>query len=62
MAKEAEEKTIEKAFEKHPDDPAKAATVAHEAQDLLLKKNAPGALLTDDEIEAAVDRVSEKLA
>ncbi len=62
LAKEAEEKTLEKSVEKHPNDPAKAAAVAQKAQTLLLQENAAGGVLTDTEISAAVDNASAALS
>jgi hypothetical protein len=62
MTKEAEEKTVEKSAEKHPDDPAKVAKVAQKAQALLLQENAGGAILTDKQISDAVDLASKAVS
>lgn len=58
MNKEAEQETIEKAVEKHPGEPEKAAVVAQKAQALLLQENAGGGSPTSAEIGTAVDIVS----
>ncbi len=59
MSKEAEEKTIKKSVEKHPNEPDKAAAVAQKAQTLLLQEAEEGSTTpTDGDIDAAVDLAS----
>lgn len=62
LAKDAEEKTIKKAVEQHPNEPDKAAEVAQKAQSLLLQDVGKGATPTDEDIEEAVELASAATA
>jgi hypothetical protein len=59
ISKEAEQETIKKAVEEHPDDLDKAAKVAQHAQALLVQQVDPNAMKPPDAvIEQAVQRAS----
>jgi hypothetical protein len=61
MSEETEKKTIEKAVEAKPDDPGAAATVAQQAQSLLIQRAAPAVHPSDAEIAQVVQQVAEKV-